>query len=84
MRSAPIATDAIDPDIERDLIKKIGAHVHPYLHDVPTVLHVLMSVAGVMVNGTGPDALAVRRWAIDDFDRAIVAARRMEQEIGDG
>ena len=33
-----------------------------------------MSVAGVMINVTGPDALAVRRWAIDDLDRAIVAA----------
>ena len=83
MRSAPIATDDIDPDVAHDLIKKIGAHMRPYQHDVPTVLHALMSVAGVMINVTGPDALAVRRWAIDDLDRAIVAARRMEQEIRD-
>ena len=58
--------------------------MRPYQHDVPTVLHALMSVAGVMINVTGPDALAVRRWAIDDLDRAIVAARRMEQENRDG
>jgi hypothetical protein len=43
-----------------------------------------MTVAGFVVNGTGPDALAVRRWAIDALDQAIVGARRLEEEESDG
>jgi hypothetical protein len=74
----------IDPDAARDLVAKIHAQTRAYPHDVYTVLYALMTVAGFVVNGTGPDALAVRRWAIDALDQAIVGARRLEEEESDG
>jgi hypothetical protein len=70
----------VDRDAARDLIAKIHAQTRAYPHDVYTVLYALMTVAGFAVNGTGPDALAVRRWAIDALDQAIVGARRFEEE----
>jgi hypothetical protein len=39
-------------------------------HDVYSALYALTTVAGFVVNGTGADALAVRRCGIDAFDRA--------------
>jgi len=74
----------VDPDAARDLVAKIHAQTRAYPHDVYTVLYALMTVAGFVVNGTGPDALAVRRWAIDALDQAIVGARRLEEEESDG
>jgi hypothetical protein len=66
----------IDPDAARDLIAKIHAHTRAYPHDDCTLLYALMNVAGYVVNGTGPDALAMRRWTIEAFDQAILAAIR--------
>ena len=68
----------IDPDAARNLIAKIRActRAHPHY----TALYALMTVAGSVVNDTGPNALAARRWAIDALDQAIVAARRLEEE----
>ena len=70
----------LDPDAARDLVAKIHAHTGAYAHDVYTVLYALMTVGGFVINSTGPDALAVRRWAIEALDQAIVRARRFEEE----